>query len=146
MWWRSVRNAAGNSIRSVREVQYVEAARCGLRQLAAIMLDAVRIEVLVPRLLPRNTLLPRLLPREIVTGGRSLQCSAFQGWSPGTRMDCLIPGSVEYNLPADLAFGGAFFIQRPAIGRISSTLLRDSTTHQASRPSAACSPDRVRPA
>jgi len=52
----------------------------------SIILHAVRIGVLVPR----------LLPREIVTGGRSLQCSAFQGWSPGTRMDSLIPGCVEY--------------------------------------------------
>ena len=41
--------------------------------------------VLVPRLLPRNT-----LPREIVTGGRSLQCIAFQGWSPGTRIHSLM--------------------------------------------------------
>ncbi len=41
---------------------------------------------LFPRLLPRNTLLPRLLPRESVAGGRSLQCSPFQGWSPGTRI------------------------------------------------------------
>jgi len=33
---------------------------------------------------------------ETVVGGRSLQCSAFQGWSPGTRIDSLIPGRVEY--------------------------------------------------
>ena len=62
-----------------------------------IILHAVRIDVLVPRLLPRNTLLPRLLPRELATGGRSLQCSAFQGWSLGTRIDSLIPSCVEYN-------------------------------------------------
>jgi len=60
------------------------------------ILHAVQIDVLVPRLQPRNTLLPRLLPRELVAGGRSLQCSAFQGWSPGTRIDSLIPGRVEY--------------------------------------------------
>jgi len=30
---------------------------------------------------------PRLLPRELVAGGRSLQRSAFQGWSPGTRIE-----------------------------------------------------------
>jgi len=60
------------------------------------ILHALRIAVLVPRLLPRNTLLARLLPRELVAGGRSLQYSAFQGWSPGTRIDSLIPGRVEY--------------------------------------------------
>ena len=57
----------------------------------------MRIDVLVPRLLPRNTLPPRLLPRELVAGGRSLQGSAFQGWSPGTRIDSLIPSRAEYN-------------------------------------------------
>jgi len=62
-----------------------------------IILHAVCIDVLVPRLLPRNTLPPRLLPRELVTGGRSLQGSAFQGWSPGTRIDSLIPSRVAYN-------------------------------------------------
>ena len=51
-----------------------------------LILRAVRIDVLVPRLQPRNTLPPRLLPREIATGGRSLQGSAFQGWSLGTRI------------------------------------------------------------
>ena len=55
----------------------------------SIILHAVRIGVLVPG----------LLPREIVTGGRSLQCSAFQGWSPGTRID----SRVEYRHPAVLA-------------------------------------------
>ena len=45
-----------------------------------------------------DVLVPRLLPREIVAGGRSLQCSAFQGWSPGTRIDSLIPSRVEYNM------------------------------------------------
>jgi|GEM_PF-6855872 len=59
-------------------------------------LSGVLIDALVPRLLPRNTLLPRLLPRELFAGGRSLQCSAFQGWSPGTRIDSIIPSRVEY--------------------------------------------------
>jgi len=63
---------------------------------AASMCHVAWIDILVPRLLPRNTLLSRLLPREIVSGGRSLHCSAFQGWSPGTRVDSLIPSRVEY--------------------------------------------------
>jgi len=62
-----------------------------------------KIDVLVPRLLPRNTLPPRLLPRELVGGGRSLQCSAFQGWNPGTRIDSLIPSRVAYNVPRSSA-------------------------------------------
>ena len=59
-----------------------------------------KTDVLVPRLLPRNTLLPRLLPRELVAGGRSLQCSAFQGWSPGTRIVGLIFDRVTYKSTA----------------------------------------------
>ena len=50
-------------------------ARC-VRGSVMLILRAVRIDVLVPR----------LQPREIVAGGRSLPCSAFQGWSPGTRI------------------------------------------------------------
>ena len=54
--------------------------------------------VVVPRLQPRNTLLRRLLPPGILAGGRSLQCVAFQGWSPGTRIDSLVSDRVTYNL------------------------------------------------
>ena len=61
------------------------------------LLHAVRSDVLVPR----------LLPRELVTGGRSLQGSAFQGWSPGTRMDSLIPSRVENRSPSSSPFGRA---------------------------------------
>ena len=57
------------------------------------MLHEVQIDVLVPRLLPRNTLLPRLLPREIVTGGRSLRCSVFRCWSLGTSALIAVSGS-----------------------------------------------------
>ncbi len=34
----------------------------------------------------------------ILAGGRSLQCSAFQGWSPGTRIDSLSLDRTNYKL------------------------------------------------
>jgi len=47
-----------------------------------LILHAVPIDVLVPRLRPRNTLPPRLLPREIVALGRSLPVQCVPGLEP----------------------------------------------------------------
>ena len=64
--------------------------------------------VLVPRLQPRNTLPRRLLPPARISGGRSRQCVAFQGWSPETRIDSLIPDRANYIITRRITGGKQF--------------------------------------